>query len=128
MEAGGFLYSCDSYADDLPYWIKGPAGPHLIIPYSLDVNDMRFVNAQGSAAAISSLPISRTASTCCMRKAKHSPKMMSVGLHCRIVGRPGRAMGLERFLDHIAKFDRVWTPTRLDIAHHWYREHLPRGG
>ena len=74
MEAGGFLYSCDSYADDLPYWIKGPAGPHLIIPYSLDVNDMRFVNAQGFGSGDQFLTTSRTASMCCMRKVKRRPR------------------------------------------------------
>jgi peptidoglycan/xylan/chitin deacetylase (PgdA/CDA1 family) len=125
---GGFLYSSDSYADDLPYWVQGPNGPHLIIPYTLDTNDMRFIGTQGFANGDQFFAYLRDAFDFLYREGEHAPKMMSVGLHCRLAGRPGRAMGLERFLDHIAKFDRVWTPTRLDIAHHWYREHLPRGG
>ena len=123
LDDGGFVYSSDSYADDLPYWVKGPKGPHLIIPYTLDANDMRFVNPQGFGNGESSSAISGTPSTCSMPKASSAPKMMSVGLHCRLVGRPGRAAALARFLDHIAGRDRVWVATRLDIARHWHREH-----
>ena len=91
MEAGGFLYSCDSYADDLPYWIKGPAGPHLIIPYSLDANDMRFVNAQGFGGGDQFFTYLKDSFDVLYAEGETSPKMMSVGLHCRVVGRPGRA-------------------------------------
>ncbi len=124
LDEGGFLYSSDSYADDLPYWVNGPKGPHLIIPYTLDANDMRFINPQGFAHRRGLLHLSaRTPSTCSMPKARRAPKMMSVGLHCRLVGRPGRAAALARFLDYIAEHDRVWVATRLDIAQHWHREH-----
>jgi peptidoglycan/xylan/chitin deacetylase (PgdA/CDA1 family) len=120
MEAGGFLYSCDSYADDLPYWIKGPAGPHLIIPYSLDANDMRFVNAQGFGGGDQFFTYLKDSFDVLYAEGATSPKMMSVGLHCRVVGRPGRAAALMRFLDYIASHDRVWVPTRLQIAQHWH--------
>ncbi len=120
MEAGGFLYSCDSYADDLPYWIKGPAGPHLIIPYTLDANDMRFVNAQGFGGGDEFFTYLKDSFDVLYEEGKTSPKMMSVGLHCRVVGRPGRAASLMRFLDYIMTHERVWVPTRLQIAQHWH--------
>jgi peptidoglycan/xylan/chitin deacetylase (PgdA/CDA1 family) len=123
LEDGGFLYSSDSYADDLPYWVKGPKGPHLIIPYTLDANDMRFINPQGFSDGEAFFTYLREAFDFLYEEGAVAPKMMSVGLHCRLAGRPGRAAGLRRFLDHIGKFDRVWTPTRLDIARHWHREH-----
>jgi putative urate catabolism protein len=123
LEDGGFLYSSDSYADDLPYWVRGPHGPHLIVPYSLDANDMRFINAQGFPDADSFFTYLRDTFDCLYEEGADAPKMMSVGLHCRLAGRPGRAMALKRFLDHIEKFDRVWVASRLDIARHWHREH-----
>jgi putative urate catabolism protein len=101
MEAGGFLYSSDSYADDLPYWIKGPEGPHLIIPYSLDANDMRFVNPQGFGGGDQFFTYLKDSFDVLYAEGETSPKMMSVGLHCRLVGRPGRAAALMRFLDYI---------------------------
>jgi putative urate catabolism protein len=124
MEAGGFLYSCDSYADDLPYWIKGPNAPHLIIPYSLDANDMRFVNAQGFGGGDQFFTYLKDSFDVLYAEGKTSPKMMSVGLHCRVVGRPGRAAALKRFLDYIASHDKVWVPTRLQIAEHWHAQHM----
>jgi putative urate catabolism protein len=120
MEAGGFLYSCDSYADDLPYWIRGPAGQHLIIPYTLDANDMRFVNAQGFGGGDQFFTYLKDSFDVLYAEGAKSPKMMSVGLHCRIVGRPGRAASLMRFLDYIKNHERVWVPTRLQIAQHWH--------
>jgi len=123
LEEGGFVYSADTYADDLPYWIKGPKGPHLLVPYSLDANDMRFVNPQGFGNAEAFFVYLRDAFDVLYAEGATAPKMMSVGLHCRLVGRPGRAAGLIRFLDHLAKHDRVWVATRLDIAQHWHREH-----
>jgi len=123
MDEGGFLYSSDSYADDLPYWAHGPKGPHLIIPYTLDANDMRFVNAQGFAHGDDFFVYLRDAFDMLYAEGESAPKMMSVGLHCRLAGRPGRAAGLARFLDHVAAHDRVWVATRLDIARHWHREH-----
>jgi len=124
---GGFMYSSDSYADDLPYWIKGPKGPHLIIPYSLDANDMRFINPQGFSAGDDFFAYLRDSFDVLYGEGEHAPKMMSIGLHCRLAGRPGRAAALARFLDYIAGFDRVWIATRLDIARHWHREHHALG-
>lgn len=123
LEDGGFLYSSDTYADDLPYWIKGPKGPHLLVPYSLDANDMRFVNPQGFGGGGQFFEYLRDAFDILYAEGERAPKMMSVGLHCRLVGRPGRAAALIRFLDHVAKHDRVWIATRLAIAQHWHREH-----
>jgi putative urate catabolism protein len=123
LSEGGFLYSSDSYADDLPYWVRGPNEPHLIIPYTLDANDMRFINPQGFSTAEDFFHYLRDAFDVLYVEGESAPKMMSIGLHCRLIGRPGRAAALIRFLDHIAKYERVWMATRLDIARHWRREH-----
>jgi len=123
LEHGGFLYSSDSYADDLPYWVNGPKGPHLIIPYSLDANDVRFLNAQGFPHGDDFFAYLRDSFDVLYAEGESAPKMMSVGLHCRLAGRPGRAAGLARFLDHVASFERVFVATRRDIAEHWHREH-----
>ena len=123
LEEGGFAYSSDSYADDLPFWVMGPKGPHVIVPYTLDANDVRFVNAQGFAGSDEFFSYLRDAFDGLYAEGTDAPKMMSVGLHCRLVGRPGRSVGLARFLDHIAKHDRVWVASRLDIARHWINEH-----
>jgi putative urate catabolism protein len=121
MEAGGLLYLCDSYADDLPYWIKSPGlKPHLVIPYTLDANDMRFVNAQGFGGGEEFFTYLKDSFDILYAEGETAPKMMSVGLHCRVVGRPGRAASLMRFLDYIGKHERVWVPTRLQIAQHWH--------
>jgi putative urate catabolism protein len=120
MEAGGFLYSSDSYADDLPYWIRGASGPHLIIPYSLDANDMRFVNAQGFGNGDQFFAYLKDSFDVLYAEGETSPRMMSVGLHCRLAGRPGRAAALMRFLDYLMNHERVWIPTRLQIAQHWH--------
>ena len=123
LDDGGFVYSSDSYADDLPYWVKGPNGPHLIIPYSLENNDMRFINPQGFATGDDFFTYLRDAFDLLYAEGKDTPKMMSVGLHCRLAGRPGRTAGLTRFLDHVASHERVWVATRLDIARHWQTVH-----
>jgi putative urate catabolism protein len=123
LDDGGFLYSSDTYADDLPYWINGPKGPHLLIPYTLDANDMRFVNPQGFGGGEEFFAYLREAFDVLYAEGERAPKMMSVGLHCRLVGRPGRFAALLRFLDHVARHDRVWIATRLAIAQHWRREH-----
>ena len=120
MEAGGLKYLCDSYADDLPYWIKGPNEPHLVIPYSLDANDMRFINPQGFGGGDEFYTYLKDSFDVLYAEGQTSPKMMTVGLHCRVVGRPGRAASLARFLDYIMSHDKVWVPTRLDIAEHWH--------
>ena len=125
-EEGGFLYSSDTYADDLPYWIKGPHGPFLIIPYTLDANDMRFATPQGFNSGDQFLSYLTDAfDTLYAEGQAGSPKMMSVGLHCRLIGRPGRAAALARFLDYVASKDRVWLPRRIDIAWHWHANHKP---
>ena len=121
MESGGFLYLCDAYADDLPYWIK-TAGtePHLVIPYTLDANDMRLVNAQGFGGGDQFFSYLKDSFDVLYAEGETSPKMMSVGLHCRLVGRPGRAAALMRFLDYVLQHERVWVPTRLQIAQPWH--------
>lgn len=123
MEEGGFLYLCDSYADDLPYWVKGANGKQLIIPYTLDANDMRFINPQGFAEGEQFFTYLKDAFDVLYAEGETAPKMMSVGLHCRLAGRPGRAGGLIRFLDYIGEHERVWVSTRLQIAQHWHDKH-----
>src|SRR5262249_43108879 len=116
LDEGGFLYSSDSYADDLPYWVNGPKGPHLIIRYTLDANDMRFINAQGFGSGDEFFAYLKDAFDLLYAEGERAPKMMSIGLHCRLVGRPGRAAALTRFLDYVGERERVWLATRLDIA------------
>ena len=128
MNEGGFLYSADSYADDLPYWVKGPSGPFLIVPYSLDANDMRFATAQGFNSGDQFFAYLKDTFDVLYREGETAPRMMSVGLHCRLAGRPGRTAALERFLDYIASHDRVWVARRVDIARHWQAAHPPQGG
>src|ERR1700730_10547466 len=113
LDEGGVLYSSDSYADDLPYWVNSPKGPHLIIPYALDANDMRFINPQGFGNGDELFGYLKDAFDLLYAEGEHTPKMMSVGLHCRLVGRPGRAAALARFLAYIAARDRVGIATRL---------------
>jgi putative urate catabolism protein len=126
MEEGGFLYSADSYADELPYWVRGPRGPQLIVPYTLDANDMRFATPQGFNSGDQFFAYLKDSFDVLYAEGKRGqPKMMSVGLHCRLVGRPGRAAALARFLDYVQAHDRVWVPTRLDIARHWIAQHPP---
>ena len=126
MEDGGFLYSSDSYADELPYWIEGPKGPHLIIPYTLDANDMRFATPQGFNSADQFFAYLRDSFDVLYAEGKAgAAKMMNIGLHCRLAGRPGRTAGLMRFLDHVAKHDGVWLARRIDIARHWHEHHKP---
>jgi putative urate catabolism protein len=121
METGGLRYLCDSYADDLPYWIKAAGTePHLVIPYALDANDMRFVNPQGFGGGDEFYTYLKDSFDVLYAEGATSPKMMSIGLHCRVVGRPGRAAALMRFLDYIQAHERVWVPTRLAIAEHWH--------
>ena len=128
MEEGGFVYSADSYADDLPYWVEGPHGPQLIVPYTLDANDMRFATPQGFNAGDQFFSYLKDSFDVLYAEGVERPKMLSVGLHCRLVGRPGRAAALARFLDYVQSHDKAWVPTRLDIARHWIRTHAPAGG
>ena len=127
MEEGGFLYSSDSYADDLPFWVPGPEDkPFLIIPYTLDTNDMRFATSQGFNSGDQFFAYLKDAFDTLYQEGREgSPKMMSIGLHCRLVGRPGRAASLRRFVEYVLKHDDVWVPRRIDIARHWHEWHRP---
>jgi OHCU decarboxylase len=127
MAEGGFLYTADVYADELPYWLTGPRGPQLAVPYTLDANDMRFATPQGFNAGDQFFAYLKDSFDTLYAEGETAPKMMSVGLHCRLVGRPGRAAALARFLDYVQSHDRVWVATRLDIARHWIRHHPPAG-
>ena len=122
MEDGGFLYSSDDYSDDLPYWLKRPdGGRHLIIPYTLDSNDMRFATPQGFNTGEHFFTYLKDSFDCLYEEGRRgSPKMMSVGLHCRLVGRPGRARGLAKFVDYVQSHEKVWIARRIDIARHWH--------
>ncbi|MBP2233002.1 putative urate catabolism protein [Azospirillum agricola] len=122
-EEGGFLYNADSYADDLPYWDASHGRPQLIVPYTLDANDMRFATNQGFNSGDQFFAYLKDSFDVLHAEGVNSPKMMSVGLHCRLVGRPGRAAALARFLDYVKGHEQVWVATRLDIARHWIAEH-----
>jgi allantoinase len=128
MAEQGFLYSADSYADELPYWVDGPHGPQLIVPYTLDANDMRFATPQGFNSGDQFFAYLKDSFDLLYAEGAAAPKMMSVGLHCRLSGRPGRAAALARFLDYVQDHADVWVATRLDIARHWIRTHPPNGG
>jgi putative urate catabolism protein len=127
VEHGGFLYDADSYADDLPYWQKVSGRDHLVIPYTLDCNDMRFTTVNGFASGAEFTEYLRATFDHLYREGAHSPKMMSVGLHCRLGGRPGRCEAFEQFLDHVERHERVWICRRVDIARHWISQHPPGG-
>jgi putative urate catabolism protein len=131
VEQGGFLYDSDYYGDDLPFWTlvkpegeDSPAHSHLVIPYTLDTNDMRFATAQGFNSGEQFFSYLRDSFDVLYDEGADHPKMMSVGLHCRLAGRPGRFAALRRFLDYIQSHERVWVCQRVEIARHW-REHFP---
>jgi putative urate catabolism protein len=119
VEHGGYLYDADSYADDLPGWVQVQGKQHLVVPYAFDTNDMRFSMAAGFTNGTQFLDYLRDTFDVLYAEGARAPKMMSVGLHCRLAGRPGRFAALQRFLDHVAKHDRVWICTREAIARHW---------
>ena len=123
LEEGGFLYDADSYDDDLPYWTRVGDRSHLVVPYTLDNNDMRFATPQGFNSGEQFFAYLRDAFDTLYAEGATLPRMMSVGLHCRLVGRPGRIRALERFIDYVRSFDRVWICRRIDIARHWQRQH-----
>lgn len=123
-ETGNFAYVSDTYDDDLPYWRLSGGKPQLIIPYTLSANDMRFVTAPGFDTGEEYFQFLKDSFDCLYAEGERgAAKMMSVGLHCRLVGQPGRFQGLKRFVDYIKSFDKVWVPTRLQIAQHWAAEH-----
>ncbi len=123
-EHGRFVYSADSYADELPYWITDHAKPLLIVPYTLDANDMRFATTQGFNSGEQFLTYLKDTFDFLYAEGETAPRMMSVGLHCRLAGRPGRAAALARFLDYVMSHDQVWLARRIDIARRWI-QHFP---
>ncbi|MEL7028648.1 MAG: allantoinase PuuE [Pseudomonadota bacterium] len=122
-EEGGFLYDSDDYSDDLPFWTEEAGRPHLIVPYTLDANDMRFATPQGFNTGDDFFAYLRDAFDTLYAEGAERPKMMSVGLHCRLAGRPGRVAGLRRFLEHVTAHEAVWACRRIDIARHWRARH-----
>ena len=127
---GGFLYDSDYYGDDLPFWTRvaktdGTEVDHLVVPYTLDSNDMRFATPQGFNTGEQFLRYLTDTFDVLYEEGAESPKMMSVGMHCRLLGRPGRFRALQRFLDHVQRHDRVWVCRRVDIARHWIANHPP---
>ena len=122
-EEGGFAYNADTYADDLPYWDYLFAEPQLMVPYTLDANDMRFATPQGFNSGTQFFDYLKDSFDVLHAE---GGRMMSVGLHCRLAGRPGRAAAVMRFLDYVAAQDKVWVATRLAIAEHWRERHPPR--
>ena len=123
MEDGGFLYDSDSYSDDLPYWENRNKKKQLIIPYTLDNNDMRFATNQGFNTGDHFFSYLKDSFDALYEEGKTNPKMMSVGLHCRLIGKPGRIQSLKRFLDYILKHEDVWICKRIDIAKHWIKNY-----
>jgi putative urate catabolism protein len=128
VDHGGYDYDSDYYGDDLPFWMQvtrsdGSTVPHLVVPYALDTNDMRFVQAQGFNTGDHFFTYLRDSFDALYEEGDERPKMMSVGMHCRLLGRPGRIGALQRFLDHVEAHDRVWVCRRIDIARHWKATH-----
>ena len=125
VEHGGFLYDSDAYNDDLPYWTRDYGRPHLVVPYSLDCNDSRCARNQGFDHADDFFVFMRDVFDWLYAEGERTPRMMSIGLHCRLIGRPGRIAGLARFLDYLMAHDRVWICRRIEIARHWIEHHPP---
>ena len=123
FDDGGFLYDSDSYSDDLPYWEYRGKKKQLIIPYTLDNNDMRFATNQGFNTGDHFYTYLKDSFDALYEEGKTNPKMMSVGLHCRLVGRPGRIQSLKKFLDYVLKFEDVWICKRIDIAKYWIKNY-----
>jgi allantoinase len=128
VEHGGFLYDADSYADDLPYWLRVAGRDHLVVPYTLDANDMRFVTGGGFASGDAFFAYLKDTFDILYAEGERTPRMMSIGLHCRLAGRPGRMAGLARFLDYVQAHESVWVCRRVDIARHWRELHPPQAG
>ena len=122
-EEGGFIYNADTYADDIPYWDTRTGKPQLMLPYTLDANDMRFASRQGFNSGDQFFSYLKDSFDVLYAEGASAPKMLSIGLHCRLVGRPGRAASLARFLDYVKSHNDVWITRRIDIARHWLQEH-----
>jgi len=122
-EEGGFLYNADDYSDDLPFWSTLHGTPQLMVPYTLDANDMRFATPQGFNSGDQFFSYLRDSFDVLYAEGETTPRMMSIGLHARLIGRPGRLKSLERFLDHVTAHDKVWIARRIDIARHWRERH-----
>ena len=128
VDQGGYEYDSDYYGDDLPFWMEvaktnGEVVPHLVVPYSLDCNDMRFVQAQGFNTGDHFFNYLKDSFDALYAEGEEAPKMMSIGMHCRLLGKPGRIGSLQRFLDHVQSHERVWVCRRIDIARHWKQVH-----
>ena len=123
IENGNFLYCSDTYSDDLPYWIKKGNKKQLMIPYTLDNNDMRFATNQGFNSGEQFYNYLKDSFDALYEEGKTAPKMMSVGLHCRLIGRPGRIQSLKKFLNYVLKFKDIWICKREDIAKHWIKNY-----
>ncbi|MEC7431785.1 MAG: allantoinase, partial [Pseudomonadota bacterium] len=128
VEEGGFLYDSDYYGDDLPFWTQvidsaGTQQPHLVVPYTLEANDMRFASPQGFNTGEQFFQYLKDSFDVLYAEGLEAPKMLSVGLHCRLIGRPGKFRALQRFLDYLEQQDRVWVCRRVDIARHWRAHH-----
>ncbi len=123
VEEGGFIYDADDYSDELPFWNRQHGRPHLVIPYTLDANDMRFATSQGFNSGAQFLQYLKDSFDVLYAEGASAPRVMSVGLHCRLSGRPGRFAALESFLRYARSHDDVWFCRRIDIAHHWYTHH-----
>ncbi len=121
-EEGGFVYNADTYADDLPYWNYEFETPQLMLPYTLDANDMRFATPQGFNSGQQFFDYLKDSFDVLYAEGEDSPKMMSVGLHCRLAGRPGRAAAVQKFLDYVQDHPDVWVARRIDIARHWQEQ------
>jgi len=124
-EEGGFVYSQDSYADELPYWIRVGDKPLLLVPYTADCNDHRFATSPGFDWGEPFFAYLRDAFDVLYEEGAHAPRLMNVGLHCRLVGRPGRFAALRRFVDHVQRHDRVWFCRGIDVARHWQARFPP---
>jgi len=128
VEHGGYEYDSDYYGDDLPFWTRvtrgdGGSSQHLVVPYTLDTNDMRFATPQGFNTATHFYEYLRDSFDVLYAEGEETPRMLSIGMHCRLLGRPGRFLALQRFLDHVQRHDNVWICRRIDIARHWAGRH-----
>lgn len=123
MEEGGFLYDSDAYDDDLPYWVDNNGKGHLVIPYTLDTNDMRFATPQGFNSGEQFYQYLKDSFDTLYAEGADAPKMLSIGLHCRLIGRPARIAALERFIAYAKSHEQVWFTRRVDIAKHWHENH-----